>query len=636
MTNKTLAHYVLTDKRDNPLRNILYKVIDGNGKPIVEGFTNSKGETYKLSRNKGSVVHLYVKINVAGYQHVDTTYLASSSMEIREKFSGVVIDFLLEKHKGDKGEYKRKTHKVKSGETLSSIASKYGTTAKAIAKLNNIKDPDKISIGKILKVPPKTSSSSSSSSSSNSQKPKPQKLTGTYTVKKGDTLAKIAQRADKTTVELQRANNISNPDHIQVGQKIIISNESSPNTKPSIAKKPQSKPIQVKKNSKRSSQTGSPKTVISNDGGCDCQTYNLIWGSKVSCEFRRKVIKISQDLWPDNYLKMANSLMAVFAWESGGTFKSDAPNRGNSGGTGLIQFMPPTYTDLTGKTANIERVYNYWGRKKNLKRVKQLADMTEVEQLDLVHKYFKPKKGKKLEFIDFYLQVLFPVSSGKPEHVVFANHISKLDRKHESKKIQRLRVRAFKQNNMDKNNDGKVMKSEIARSIQHYIDDGKKYTRVNCSNTILKPPTKPKVKSNIVEINIHRTYDTTKATMSTVSIPSLGFNCYCLERPGPDTTTSGMRLRIPIGTYKVKWRESSKNKSLGKAFVLFNSNVAASRLILIHIGNYPDDSDGCLLFGSTQSRNFVGNSTNTIYKFYKLFEKIDAKRIRINITQDYK
>ncbi|WP_089999407.1 hypothetical protein [Chryseobacterium taichungense] len=39
---------------------------------------------------------------------------------------------------------------------------------------------------------------------------------------------------------------------------------------------------------------------------------------------------------------MANNLMAVFRWESGGTFKSDAPNQANSGGTGLIEFMPST------------------------------------------------------------------------------------------------------------------------------------------------------------------------------------------------------------------------------------------------------------------------------------------------------
>ena len=41
---------------------------------------------------------------------------------------------------------------VKSGDTLSEIASKYGTTYQAIAKLNGIPDPNKIYPGQKLKI----------------------------------------------------------------------------------------------------------------------------------------------------------------------------------------------------------------------------------------------------------------------------------------------------------------------------------------------------------------------------------------------------------------------------------------------------------------------------------------------------
>lgn len=41
---------------------------------------------------------------------------------------------------------------VKSGDTLSSIASKYGTTYQALAKLNNISDPNKIYVGQVIRV----------------------------------------------------------------------------------------------------------------------------------------------------------------------------------------------------------------------------------------------------------------------------------------------------------------------------------------------------------------------------------------------------------------------------------------------------------------------------------------------------
>lgn len=41
---------------------------------------------------------------------------------------------------------------VKKGDTLSKIAAKYGTTYMVIAKLNNIKNPDKIYVGQKLKI----------------------------------------------------------------------------------------------------------------------------------------------------------------------------------------------------------------------------------------------------------------------------------------------------------------------------------------------------------------------------------------------------------------------------------------------------------------------------------------------------
>lgn len=229
---------------------------------------------------------------------------------------------------------------------------------------------------------------------------------------------------------------------------------------------------------------------------CVCQQYDLIWGNKVSCEFRKKVVEICMDLWPQNYLEMANNLMAVFRWESGGTFKSDAPNQANSGGTGLIQFMPSTASSLLGKEVTIEIVKNYYGKKYNkktkqkedwqLKRVKEFADMTEIKQLDYVKKYFEPLKGKKVEFIDFYLQVLFPASSMQEEHIVFASSIEKLTtRTLEPQKVKNLRVNAYNSNSgMDINKDGKIWKSEIKTKVQVYITEGmtNKVTKFECNN----------------------------------------------------------------------------------------------------------------------------------------------------------
>src|SRR5262245_13256607 len=45
------------------------------------------------------------------------------------------------------------TYKVKAGDTLVGIAAKYGTTAKAIAELNGLKDPASLRTGQVLRIP---------------------------------------------------------------------------------------------------------------------------------------------------------------------------------------------------------------------------------------------------------------------------------------------------------------------------------------------------------------------------------------------------------------------------------------------------------------------------------------------------
>lgn len=45
------------------------------------------------------------------------------------------------------------TYRVRSGDTLSAIAARFGTTAKVLADLNGIKDPSRLQIGRILQLP---------------------------------------------------------------------------------------------------------------------------------------------------------------------------------------------------------------------------------------------------------------------------------------------------------------------------------------------------------------------------------------------------------------------------------------------------------------------------------------------------
>ena len=95
---------------------------------------------------------------------------------------------------------------VKSGDTLSGIAAKYGTTYQNLAAINGISNPNKIYPGQKIKI-------SGSSSTSSAQY---------YTIKSGDTLSGIAAKYGTTVAKLQSLNGISNPNKIYAGNKIRI------------------------------------------------------------------------------------------------------------------------------------------------------------------------------------------------------------------------------------------------------------------------------------------------------------------------------------------------------------------------------------------------------------------------------
>ncbi|MFJ6923696.1 MAG: LysM peptidoglycan-binding domain-containing protein [Limosilactobacillus mucosae] len=111
------------------------------------------------------------------------------------------------------------TYTVKAGDTLSAIASRYSTSSSTLASLNSLSNPNLIYVGQVLKVSSNASTSSSTSSSANSTVT----TAASYTVKAGDTLSAIAAKYGTTYQALASANSISNPNDIYVGQVIKVS-----------------------------------------------------------------------------------------------------------------------------------------------------------------------------------------------------------------------------------------------------------------------------------------------------------------------------------------------------------------------------------------------------------------------------
>lgn len=106
-------------------------------------------------------------------------------------------------------------HKVREGETLASIASRYGTTVESIQELNGL-HTTKIVVGQRLKV--KGSSGSGGSSDSGTQTTSKKY----YTVRKGDTFGRIAQNHRLSISQLKKLNPGINIDRLSIGQKIRV------------------------------------------------------------------------------------------------------------------------------------------------------------------------------------------------------------------------------------------------------------------------------------------------------------------------------------------------------------------------------------------------------------------------------
>ncbi|WP_462399484.1 LysM peptidoglycan-binding domain-containing protein [Lacticaseibacillus pantheris] len=113
---------------------------------------------------------------------------------------------------------------VKAGDTLSAIASKFGTTVNTIATLNGISNVNLIHVGQDLVISRGTTTSTSSTSTSTvTTSNTTHTSTGvTYTVKSGDTLSAIAAKYDTTVASLAASNGIRNANLITVGEQLTV------------------------------------------------------------------------------------------------------------------------------------------------------------------------------------------------------------------------------------------------------------------------------------------------------------------------------------------------------------------------------------------------------------------------------
>jgi LysM repeat protein len=107
-------------------------------------------------------------------------------------------------------------HIVQPGENLFRIALRYGVTVNALAQVNDLSNVSRIYVGQRLTIPDGSTTSPSQSSS------------GVHIVQRGENLFRIALRHGVTYQAIAAANGIANPNHIYVGQRLVIPSGESP------------------------------------------------------------------------------------------------------------------------------------------------------------------------------------------------------------------------------------------------------------------------------------------------------------------------------------------------------------------------------------------------------------------------
>ena len=166
--------------------------------------SNTSKDYYFIHRNTGSNTHPVI----VEYGFIDNPEDLSKIQNNYKEYVDAVVDAVIATYEGEtipslpeSGNY----YVVQNGDSLWKIANMYGTTVDTLKSLNGLTS-NNLTVGQILEVPGSSSSTS-----------------GTYTVKSGDSLWKIAKQYGLTVAELKSLNGLTS-DNLSIGQVLKVSN----------------------------------------------------------------------------------------------------------------------------------------------------------------------------------------------------------------------------------------------------------------------------------------------------------------------------------------------------------------------------------------------------------------------------
>ena len=129
-------------------------------------------------------------------------------------------------------------------------------------------------------------------------------------------------------------------------------------------------------------------------------------------------------------------------------------------------------------------------------------------------------------------------------------------------------------------------------------------------------------------LSLRRIYFAPTYTIGRLSIPSASFECDTLEDTDRDANANGVfdgqevkiygKTAIPYGRYRI-------------AMTLL-PDVPHFSGILIHSGNTPADTEGCILVGENKVKGQVINSRATLFRLLDILDEAESRGEDIYIT----
>jgi LysM repeat protein len=203
-------------------------------------------------------------------------------------------------------------HTVKSGETISGIAARYGLGTSKVLSLNGLKPSSIIYPGQKIKLTGSASSGATKSSSGSSSS-----SGGSYTVKSGDTLSGIAARHNMGLSKILSLNGLKASSIIYPGQKIKVSGSAASST--TTAKT---------SSAKTSSGSGGSYTVKSGDTLSGIAARHNMGLSKI---LSLNGLKATSTIYPGQKIKVSGSAATVQ------TAKTSSTTASGSGSTYTVK-----------------------------------------------------------------------------------------------------------------------------------------------------------------------------------------------------------------------------------------------------------------------------------------------------------